>query len=106
MQFQMNGKMYDVMFQYVDVPSKNSGTMVKETHCFISSVDPNKQGRDRFERVVETIVVQNPVDHFVKATGRRKALDKALRRGTIVRNRDQRRQVWNRYFETHSDLRK
>jgi len=110
MQFEMNGKQYDVMFQYEDVKSKHTGVLVKETHCFISWIDPDKQGRERFVRVVEGVAVQNPIDPFVKSTGRRYALGRALNSDDAVDEGiclpKQRGQIWDKYFATHKDLKK
>jgi len=78
MRFVIDEVEYGVRFAYDRIDDVDHHVI---THCFISRVDPTKKGRERYLPITSASTVNNPkYDMFVRATGRKLALDRAINR--------------------------
>ena len=101
MEVQFEERTYDIRWEYWPTMSKVGKDVVIRTTCFISSIDPNKKGRDRYRILTSAFVIQNPNDKHNKSKARKLSLAKMLLCwiGPGETTKPRRKHVWNAYFE-------
>lgn len=96
MKFMHDGEEFDIRFRYDPAfyaPYKRVNTF--NTVCIISRVLPTiARGREKYVRYGEGTAMMDSRDVFVKDTGRKIALTRAL----LFQNRDFRKAAWQAYF--------
>jgi hypothetical protein len=80
MRIRVNGKDYDVRFStfYREDEFGRIAGPLRDTSCFISSVDDSKRGKEKYKEVSEGIARQSHRDRYNKWSGRKLALSRAL----------------------------
>jgi len=96
MKFKFNGEEFDIRFRYERCCySHYKWKKLFDTICTISRiVQTIPRGRDRYVRYAEATASLDSRDVFVKDTGRKIALTRALR----FQDRDFRTAAWNAYL--------
>lgn len=99
MKFELSGRQYDSRFQY-DPETNPLGRVVEKTTCFISEIDPNKVGRERYTIVAQASVVRNVKDANNRLLARKVAFGRTLEKFIPGRNqKDIRAEIWQEYLE-------
>lgn len=90
-----NGVTYNMMFQ-----RKTRENGQRATSCIISEVvDFAKHGPERYDRVIESVVVLNPKDRDCKAVGFKYALTRALATKEFRDELVNSKHFWDKFLE-------
>ncbi len=102
MKVMFDNVLYDVTWSYSD-KKNNVNHLIKQTKCAISTIDMSKYGAARFTAVAIGVANQHFNDPFVKETGRKISLARALNEFTknMLNAKFVRSIFWNAYFNRH-----
>lgn len=87
---------------FIDAPDKKRlpKEHVTRTYCYLSTVDRSKpKGKDRYTHLSSTFVTQHVNDTYDKRNGFKMALAKALMNSNKNFNKEDRRRIWQWFFE-------
>jgi hypothetical protein len=98
MKFELDGKWFDARFEYDNVMNPVN-RVVEKTTCYISEIDQNKVGKERYTIVAQAFVVRNVKDADNRQQARKNAFSKTLDQFIPGRNNKQvRAAIWKEYL--------